>query len=65
MSKLKINLQNQFRWNELPDKDKIEIIEQWKDRIDLPKFCQEYSPAIFTKGINGHWTIKNILQLEL
>lgn len=65
MNELKITLQTQFRWNELPDKDKKDIIEQWKNNIDLLKFCQEYSPAIFSKGLNGKWTIKNILWLEL
>lgn len=65
MTKLKINLQNKFRWNELPDNDKNEILYQFKKNIDLLKYCQNYSPAIFKKDSNGYWFIINLMTIEL
>lgn len=62
-------LQTSFFWLELTQEQQNEIIKQFVNendniQVDLIKYCNQYSPAIFTKT-NDKWIIKNILALYL
>ena len=63
----KIKLQTTFKWNELTEIEKREILNKFNKRElqYLLKFCNEFSIALFKKDRSGNWFISNIMLLSL